>query len=209
MEENKKYILGYGEDSLTLVYLQNKEKRKELFDRINSIEELKDVANDDCIIFYRPSFGRKYGPGEPDFIIFNQEKKILILGESKWNNINIKNLKEQLENRKSKISSFFKPKTHEKNKNTRLEKTYKEFIKITEIKDELECKYLILIFYLKNNFERIKKSLKTLNIEINYKDNQPEYAYYDKETKDSIILFVDYTNDPSVLNETFIKIQKE
>jgi hypothetical protein len=75
-------IFGYGEDVLTLWVLKN---------RVNRI---LDVFNDstspkDCLIFYRPSFGRSGGIGSSEFgefdsIVASKEKYYLI--ESKWDN---------------------------------------------------------------------------------------------------------------------------
>lgn len=75
-------IVGYGEDALTLWALQH---------RIGEIlNEFRDrTAREDCLVFYRPSFGRSGGPesaefGEFDAIIASREKFYLI--ESKWDN---------------------------------------------------------------------------------------------------------------------------
>lgn len=73
-------ILAYGEDSLTLWALNNK-----LPLILNLLTDNTDPS--DCIIFFRPSFGRSGGSktsqfGEFDFIIFSNLR--LYLGESKW-----------------------------------------------------------------------------------------------------------------------------
>jgi len=194
MEENKKYILGYGEDALTLVYLQNKEKREELFDRINSIKAFKEeVANDDCIIFYRPSFGRKYGFGEPDFIIFNKKENIVIFGESKWDRgtnklPNVNQTTKQINNR---INKFIN------NKNSDNLAKLKEFINYDNIK---EFVFLLVLFQVKNpdkketeinsRIENIRDQVKEYikgkvpeNIKIKFDAIQLEYEYDDKERK--------------------------
>jgi hypothetical protein len=75
-------ILGYGEDALTLWAL--KEQLRKILD------VFKDSTNvEDCLIFYRPSFGRSGGKhsaefGEFDAIVASKEKYYLI--ESKWDN---------------------------------------------------------------------------------------------------------------------------
>jgi len=76
-------ILGYGEDAFTLWALKH---------RISGIlERFQDqTAPSDCLIFYRPSFGRhsKKGSavfGEFDAIIASSENIYLI--ESKWDNL--------------------------------------------------------------------------------------------------------------------------
>lgn len=75
-------ILGYGEDALTLWVLKNR------------LEQILKAFNDntnpeDCLVYYRPSFGRRGGQnsvefGEFDAIIASREKYYLI--ESKWDN---------------------------------------------------------------------------------------------------------------------------
>jgi len=76
-------IFGYGEDAFTLWALKH---------RMSTIlKELKDkTAPSDCLIFYRPSFGRhskesKAVFGEFDAIIVSSENIYLI--ESKWDNL--------------------------------------------------------------------------------------------------------------------------
>ena len=72
-------IYGYGEDALTLWALKNK------------LSEIipEDEINEECKIFYRPSFGRggkgKTNFGEMDFIIITSQK--IYLGESKWDKL--------------------------------------------------------------------------------------------------------------------------
>ncbi|HUK85529.1 MAG TPA: hypothetical protein VLU95_06685 [Candidatus Acidoferrum sp.] len=75
-------IFGYGEDALTLWFLKN--QLAELFNKFNDNTMLSD-----CIIFYRPSFGRSGGAesaefGEFDAILASKENVYLI--ESKWDN---------------------------------------------------------------------------------------------------------------------------
>jgi hypothetical protein len=75
-------IIGYGEDALTLWAL-----KQQIF---KILEEFKDkTAISDCIVFYRPSFGRHSKAnssvfGEFDAIIASKEYIYLI--ESKWDN---------------------------------------------------------------------------------------------------------------------------
>lgn len=75
-------LLGYGEDALTLWALKNK------FQYI--LDSLKDKSNTtECIVYFRPSFGRSGGGhssqfGEFDFIIITKVR--VYLGESKWGN---------------------------------------------------------------------------------------------------------------------------
>jgi len=83
-------IIGYAEDSLTLWALSNK------LDQI--LAKLRDnTAKSDCVVFYRPSFGRKGGNrssefGEFDAIIGTHKYTYLI--ESKWDGL--KNLPEYI-----------------------------------------------------------------------------------------------------------------
>jgi hypothetical protein len=75
-------ILGYGEDALTLWALKN------------CLKQVLVIFNDntnpkDCLIFYRPSFGRSGGKGNSEFgefdaIVASREKYYLM--ESKWDN---------------------------------------------------------------------------------------------------------------------------
>jgi len=80
-------ILGYGEDSFTLWAL------KQHISRI--LKEFQDkTAPSECIIFYRPSFGRRSRKdssvfGEFDAIIVSLENIYLI--ESKWDNLSKSN----------------------------------------------------------------------------------------------------------------------
>lgn len=73
-------IFGYGEDALTLWALKQHTS--------NILEEFQDktpISN--CLIFYRPSFGRGFGSvfGEFDAILVSRENIYLI--ESKWDNL--------------------------------------------------------------------------------------------------------------------------
>lgn len=76
-------ILGYGEDAFTLWALKHC--------TANILEEFQDhTAPSDCLIFYRPSFGRSGGKdsaefGEFDAILVSLENIYLI--ESKWDNL--------------------------------------------------------------------------------------------------------------------------
>lgn len=75
-------ILGYGEDALTLWALKNHTSE--------ILTALKDeTVPSDCLIFFRPSFGRRGGSetpqfGEFDAIIATPQNVYLI--ESKWDN---------------------------------------------------------------------------------------------------------------------------
>jgi len=76
-------ILGYGEDALTLWALKQRTS-----DILESFQD--QTAPSDCLIFYRPSFGRhsKEGSavfGEFDAILVSSENIYLI--ESKWDNL--------------------------------------------------------------------------------------------------------------------------
>ena len=80
-------IFGYGEDALTLWLLKN--QPTEILKRFND-----KTSPSDCIIFYRPSFGRSGGPesaefGEFDAIMASKENVYLI--ESKWDNHRLTN----------------------------------------------------------------------------------------------------------------------
>jgi hypothetical protein len=73
-------ILGYGEDALT--YWALKERLSEI------LKKLDDSSNpSDCLVFFRPSFGRRGGGGRAEFgefdaILASSENVYLI--ESKW-----------------------------------------------------------------------------------------------------------------------------
>jgi hypothetical protein len=73
-------IIGYGEDGLTLWAIERKLG--------HILKQLKDPSDlNECRTFYRPSFGRRGGPGssqfgEFDFFLLSRDH--LYLGESKW-----------------------------------------------------------------------------------------------------------------------------
>ena len=74
--------MGYGEDALTLWAL-----KKQLTKILGTFKDSTDMV--DCLVFYRPSFGRSGGPnsaefGEFDAIVASKERIYLI--ESKWDN---------------------------------------------------------------------------------------------------------------------------
>jgi len=76
-------IFGYGEDAFTLWALKHRRPKilKEFSDR---------TSPSDCLVFYRPSFGRSGGEkssefGEFDAILVSLENIYLI--ESKWDNL--------------------------------------------------------------------------------------------------------------------------
>jgi len=75
-------ILGYGEDALT--YWALKERLSEI------LKKLDDSSNpSDCLVFFRPSFGRRGGEGRAEFgefdaILASSQNVYLI--ESKWDN---------------------------------------------------------------------------------------------------------------------------
>jgi len=76
-------IFGYGEDAFTLWVLKQK-----ISDIVESFKDKTDPS--DCLIFYRPSFGRRSRKdssvfGEFDAIIVSLENVYLI--ESKWDNL--------------------------------------------------------------------------------------------------------------------------
>ena len=74
-------ILAYGEDSLTLWAIQNK-----LGDILKTLHDDSEPGN--CLVFYRPSFGRRGDLGcfgEFDFILLTDDS--VYLGESKWDRL--------------------------------------------------------------------------------------------------------------------------
>jgi hypothetical protein len=90
--------VGYGEDALTLWALQH---------RIDDIlREFKDnTAPDDCLVYYRPSFGRSGGEGSAEFGEFDAviaSRMNFYLIESKWDN-GTKSGKETLTLRREQI----------------------------------------------------------------------------------------------------------
>jgi hypothetical protein len=83
-------IVGYGEDSLTLWAL--KERLSVILARFND-----GTAPSDCLVFYRPSFGRhsrhsKAVFGEFDAMIVSSKNVYLV--ESKWDNLDENDKKE-------------------------------------------------------------------------------------------------------------------
>jgi hypothetical protein len=73
-------VLGYGEDFLTFWAVSK--KLNEILNQLND-----DTDPDECIIFYRPSFGRKGGTkraefGEFDALVITPKTAYLV--ESKW-----------------------------------------------------------------------------------------------------------------------------
>ena len=76
-------ILGYGEDALTLWALKNRLKV--------ILERFGDKANpSECLIFYRPSFGRRSRKGSAVFGEFDAivaSRSNIFLVESKWDNL--------------------------------------------------------------------------------------------------------------------------
>jgi hypothetical protein len=75
-------VIGYGEDALTLWALAN--RTREILCKVGD-----DSEPDSCLVMFRPSFGRRGGPGscqfgEFDFILASP--KGLHLGEAKWEN---------------------------------------------------------------------------------------------------------------------------
>jgi len=85
-------IIGYGEDFLTLWAL--KEKLGEILKQLGD-----NAAPADCIIFYRPSLGRRGLYGEFDAIVVSPSVAYLI--ESKWDRSNMPN--EVLELKRAQI----------------------------------------------------------------------------------------------------------
>jgi hypothetical protein len=81
-EDTMAEIFGYGEDALTLRLLMK---------QISFIVGDEDKTSlSDCLVFYRPSFGRRGGSrsaefGEFDAIVASRENVYLI--ESKWDNL--------------------------------------------------------------------------------------------------------------------------
>jgi hypothetical protein len=84
-------ILGYGEDCLTLLAL--KCHIPEIVDE----DDRTSISN--CLVFYRPSFGRSGGSNSPEFgefdAIIASLRKIYLV-ESKWDNLSGTNTKREL-----------------------------------------------------------------------------------------------------------------
>jgi len=73
-------VYGYGEDALTLWAFHH--RLSALLSQLND-----DSSPKDCVLFFRPSFGRRGGDksaifGEFDFILLTSSR--LYLGEAKW-----------------------------------------------------------------------------------------------------------------------------
>lgn len=76
-------ILGYGEDALTLWALEK--HRSEILNKLND-----QTTTSDCLVFFRPSFGRSGGKGSAEFGEFDSilaSSKNVYLIESKWDNL--------------------------------------------------------------------------------------------------------------------------
>ena len=75
-------MLGYGEDAFTLWALKNR--------TADILEAFHDQTNpSDCLIFFRPSFGRSGGKNSAEFGEFDAilaSSKNIYLIESKWDN---------------------------------------------------------------------------------------------------------------------------
>jgi hypothetical protein len=83
-------IFGYGEDALTLWALKHRTP--------DILESLKDQTGpSNCVIFYRPSFGRGGGEKSAEFGEFDAilaSSKNIYLIESKWDNLSRFNKRE-------------------------------------------------------------------------------------------------------------------
>jgi hypothetical protein len=80
-------IFGYGEDALTLWLLKN--QPQEILKWFNDKTDPSD-----CLVFYRPSFGRSGGVGSAEFGEFDAilaSKENVYLIESKWDNHRLTN----------------------------------------------------------------------------------------------------------------------
>lgn len=85
-------IYSYGEDAYTLWVMQNK-----LSDVLKNLGDFTNV--EDCIVFFRPSFGRRGGETSPQFGEFDWivlSDTAVYLGESKWSGTEAKQKKEIL-----------------------------------------------------------------------------------------------------------------
>ncbi len=91
-------LLCYGEDCLTLWAM-----REKLEMILRTFED--DTAVTDCLVFYRPSFGRSGGKDSSEFGEFDAiiaSRKNIYLAESKWDNLN-KQRKDKLFLRKEQL----------------------------------------------------------------------------------------------------------
>ena len=76
-------LFGYGEDFLTLWAIN--EQLQEILGRFE-----QQASTSNCLIFYRPSFGRSGGKGSAEFGEFDAiiaTKQNIYLIESKWDNL--------------------------------------------------------------------------------------------------------------------------
>lgn len=76
-------ILGYGEDALTLWAL-----KKHISEILNKLND--QTTPSDCLVFFRPSFGRSGGKRSAQFREFDSilaSSKNIYLIESKWDNL--------------------------------------------------------------------------------------------------------------------------
>jgi len=100
-------MYGYGEDALTLWALKH---------HLSALlKKYKDQTDpDECLVFYRPSFGRAGGKnssefGEFDAIVASQEKIYLV--ESKWDNAgkakNYKQIIKPVQTQRHEILSWY------------------------------------------------------------------------------------------------------
>ena len=140
-------MIGYGEDSLTLWALENKLKE------IMGVDELSKEYK----VFYRPSFGRRKGIGEFDFIIVSDNR--IYLGESKWLLKNIVNDKyiRTLRHRKF-IKEIKKPLVSGK-KISRLHENLNVFRKIFSEKEREIVNVLVFFYHSSSNSELRDKIL--------------------------------------------------
>jgi hypothetical protein len=100
-------IFGYGEDAFTLWALK--------YRVLSILKKFQDkTAPSDCLVFYRPSFGRSGGEesagfGEFDAILVSQKNVYLI--ESKWDNLSssssIQNILRPVQELRHRIFSWY------------------------------------------------------------------------------------------------------
>lgn len=159
-------IIGYGEDALTLFAL-----KEHLRDILNDLEDNTDSTN--CLIFYRPSFGRgKHGFGEFDAILSTQKNIYLI--ESKWDKLQEKRNNEyKLEYNQIRrhiiFSAFYNNDSNGFKNNIPPEGSLQArnlFFIINKLKEHGNCKdkkliNLLLYFYNGKTNKNIQKSIKT------------------------------------------------
>jgi hypothetical protein len=78
-------IIGYGEDGLTYWALSTPDQLQLILNALGD-----DTPREECILFYRPSFGRSGGCTSPQFGEFDAilaTKKAVYLIESKWDHM--------------------------------------------------------------------------------------------------------------------------